>query len=126
MTYDIITVGGGLAGSALAIAMARAGKSVLVLESETSFRDRVRGELLASWGAAEAKELGIYDQLLSTCGHEEPWFDIYIGGMQVQHRNVVDTTPHQLPNLTFFHPEMQEALLREASRQARRCGGAGA
>ncbi len=114
MTYDIITVGGGLAGSALAISMARAGKSVLVLESETSFRDRVRGEQLASWGAAEANELGIYDLLLSTCGHEEPWFDIYIGGMQVQHRNLVESTPHQLPNLTFFHPEMQEALLREA------------
>lgn len=112
--YDIITVGGGLGGSALAIAMARAGKQVLVLESEEAFRDRVRGEQLAAWGAAEAKELGILDLLCSTCANEETWFDLYFGGMQVQHRNLLETTPHQLPNLTFFHPEMQEALLREA------------
>jgi menaquinone-9 beta-reductase len=43
-TYDIITVGGGLAGSALAKVMAEHGASVLVLEKETHFRDRVRGE----------------------------------------------------------------------------------
>jgi 2-polyprenyl-6-methoxyphenol hydroxylase-like FAD-dependent oxidoreductase len=112
--YDIITVGGGLGGSALAIAMARAGKRVLVLEGEESFRDRVRGEQIAAWGANEAKELGILDLLRSTCANEEVWFDFFFNGMQVQHRNLLETTPYQVPNLTFFHPEMQEALLREA------------
>lgn len=114
MSYDVITVGGGLGGSALAIAMARAGKSALVIESETAFRDRVRGEQLACWGVAEAKELGIYDTLLSSCAHEETAWNIYFGGMQVQRRDMVASTPHGVPNLTFFHPEMQEALLREA------------
>ena len=61
-TYDIITVGGGLGGSALGIAMARKGYTVLIVESETKFRDRVRGEQLATWGVAEAKELGILDR----------------------------------------------------------------
>lgn len=114
MTHDIITVGGGLGGSALAIAMARKGRSVLVLEGETQFRDRVRGEQLATWGVAEAKELGILELLLSACAHEERWWDVYFGGMQIQHRNMLETTPQQMPNLTFYHPEMQEALLREA------------
>ncbi len=114
MTYDIIAIGGGLGGSALAIAMARNGRNVLVLESETKFRDRVRGEQLTTWGTAEARELGIFDLLLSTCAHELPWWNIYVGGVQVQHRNMAETTPQQLPNLTFFHPEMQETLLREA------------
>ena len=41
-TYDIVTVGGGLGGSALAKAIAEHGARVLVLESETQFRDRVR------------------------------------------------------------------------------------
>lgn len=45
-TYDIITVGGGIAGSILARAMAEHGAKVLVLESATSFRDRVRGEAM--------------------------------------------------------------------------------
>lgn len=112
--YDMITVGGGLAGSSLAIAMAKKGHRVLVIEGEEAFKDRVRGEQLASWGGAEAKELGIYDLLLSTCANEETQWSIFFGGMQIQQRNIVETTPQQLPNLTFFHPEMQETLLREA------------
>ena len=44
-TYDIITVGGGLGGAALAKAMAEHGARVLVVERETQFKDRVRGEL---------------------------------------------------------------------------------
>jgi menaquinone-9 beta-reductase len=59
-TYDIIAVGGGLAGAALAKVMAEHGASVLVLEKETHFKDRVRGESMVSWGVTEARELGIY------------------------------------------------------------------
>lgn len=52
-TYDIITVGGGLGGSALAKAMAEHGARVLVVERETQFKDRIRGENFAPWGVAE-------------------------------------------------------------------------
>ena len=78
-SYDIITVGGGLGGSALAKAMAENGSKVLVLESTTEFTDRVRGESILSWGVAEAKELGIYETLMDSGGHEVPWWDIYAG-----------------------------------------------
>ena len=57
-TYDIITVGGGLGGSALALAMAEHGARVLVLERESHFRDRVRGEGMHAWGVPEARALG--------------------------------------------------------------------
>ena len=62
-TYDIITVGGGLGGAALAKAMAEHGARVLVLEREKQFKDRVRGESLAPWGVAETQALGLYDLL---------------------------------------------------------------
>ncbi len=52
--YDLILVGGGLGGAALAFAMARHGARVLVVEREVTFRDRVRGEGVAPWGVAEA------------------------------------------------------------------------
>src|SRR5262249_52280033 len=65
--FDVVTVGGGMGASALAIAMARSGARVLVLEKETKFRDRVRGEALAPWGVAEARKLGVADLLLNTC-----------------------------------------------------------
>ena len=49
---------------------------MLVLERETAFKDRVRGEGMTSWGCGEARELGIYDLLKSSCGHELPiWED---------------------------------------------------
>ena len=59
--FDVVTVGGGMGASVLAIVMARSGARVLVLEKETKFRDRVRGEGLVPWGVAEARELGIAD-----------------------------------------------------------------
>ena len=62
---DVVIVGGGIAGSALALVLARQGLEVTVLEQQTEYHDRVRGEVLVPWGVAEAEELGmrIYDRL---------------------------------------------------------------
>jgi 2-polyprenyl-6-methoxyphenol hydroxylase-like FAD-dependent oxidoreductase len=110
--FDLVTVGGGLGSSALAIAMARKGARDLILEKESLFRDRVRGEWLAPWGVAEARELGIAEHLLITCAKEIPWAEAGFGP-----RNLVETTPQKLPSVSFSHPEMQEALLAEAEKR---------
>lgn len=112
--YDIITIGGGLGGAALARSMAERGARVLVLERETKFKDRVRGEGMTTWGSAEARDLGIYDLLLSACGHELPFWENYVGPMRIDQRDVTSTTPQGLPTLAFYHPEMQTALLAAA------------
>lgn len=52
-------VGGGIAGAALATVLARAGVSVAVLERQTVYRDRVRGEYMPPWGVVEAKRLDL-------------------------------------------------------------------
>ncbi len=67
--YDLVIVGGGIAGGALATAMARAGRSVLVLEKTTEYPDRVRGEWIAPWGVIEVKRLGLYETLMEAGGH---------------------------------------------------------
>ena len=54
-TYDIVTVGGGLGGSALAKAMAEYGARVLVVEREKQFKDRIRGEAMLSWGSRKRR-----------------------------------------------------------------------
>jgi 2-polyprenyl-6-methoxyphenol hydroxylase-like FAD-dependent oxidoreductase len=113
--YDIIAVGGGLGGSALAKAMAEHGHRVLVLEREREFKDRVRGEWIAPWGVAEAKELGIFDLLLRECAITVDGWDSYLGEFHLGHRDFPSSTPQALPSVTFSHPEMQEALLRAAS-----------
>ena len=112
--YDVITVGGGLAGSSLAKSLAEQGMKVLVLERETAFRDRVRGEQMHPWGVAEMRQLGLYDLLLEACGHELPWLDMFVWPQQIAHRDLTATTPQQAPEFSFYHPAMQEKLAQAA------------
>lgn len=65
---DIVIVGGGIAGSALALVLARRGTNVTVLERQQDYADRVRGEYMHPWGVAEAQRLGIVDILLGAGG----------------------------------------------------------
>ena len=67
--YDLIIVGGGIGGSALATVMAQAGRSVLLLEQSRVYEDRVRGEWIAPWGVDEVKRVGLYDLLVGAGGH---------------------------------------------------------
>lgn len=113
--YDIITVGGGLGGSAIAAAMAGSGASVLVLEATSKFQDRVRGESVLPWGVAEARELGIYDALLEAGAHELPWWTEYRGPEIAMRRNLAETTRQRLPAIGIYHPTMQEALIERAA-----------
>jgi 2-polyprenyl-6-methoxyphenol hydroxylase-like FAD-dependent oxidoreductase len=107
--FDIVTIGGGMAASAFGASMAKRGARVLILEKELKFRDRVRGEYLTPWGAAEARELGLYNALLETCATELPNIDMGFGP-----RPLRETTPQRLAGVSFHHPEMQETLLAQA------------
>src|SRR5437870_13327110 len=73
--YDVITVGGGLGGAALAKVLAEQGKRVLVIERETQFKDRIRGEWIAPWGVAESQKIGLHRTLLERCACETPFFE---------------------------------------------------
>lgn len=115
-SYDLIVVGGGLAGASLAISMVRQGAKVLVLERTQQFRDRIRGEGMHTWGVAEARALGIYDFLSETCAHEARYWATYSGSTLVRRRDLVETTPNRSAAVNFYHPDMQEALLRAASK----------
>jgi 2-polyprenyl-6-methoxyphenol hydroxylase-like FAD-dependent oxidoreductase len=96
--------------------MAAKGARVLVLERETQFKDRVRGEFLTSWGVAEAKALGIFDLLVEDVAHQIPWVDFYSRTNLDVHRDILTTTPSQLPCLSFYHPAMQEVVLAAATK----------
>lgn len=115
-TYDVLIVGGGIAGSALGRAMAQAGAHALIIEREATFRDRIRGEVLLPWGSVEAKALGIYDLLLATCGLESPREIFYRDGERTAPRDFLTSTPQGTCVLSFFHPAMQEVLATEAER----------
>jgi choline dehydrogenase-like flavoprotein len=91
--YDIITIGGGLGGAALAKTMAEHGARVLVLESELHFKDRIRGEVMMSWGVADAKALGIYECMKAAGGVEVEYGE--------QSQNGGDPVRRHLPTSTI-------------------------
>ena len=65
---DVIVVGGGIAGSAVASVLAVAGVDVLLLDTATEYRDRVRGEYLQPWGVAEMLRMQLETVLLEAGG----------------------------------------------------------
>jgi 2-polyprenyl-6-methoxyphenol hydroxylase-like FAD-dependent oxidoreductase len=114
MNYDAITVGGGLAGSTFAVALARAGHKVLILEREIQFKDRVRGENMLPWGVAAARRLGLVDVLLEAGGHQPRFWITYMSGKPAANRDLHVTTAHGEVSLNIYHPSMQEVLLGRA------------
>jgi 2-polyprenyl-6-methoxyphenol hydroxylase-like FAD-dependent oxidoreductase len=114
-SYDLAIAGGGLSGAALAINMVQHGARVLVIERETKFKDRVRGEVMFPWGYAEAHALGVAKRLAEAGGHHLNWVETYVASGLVENREVIPSTIHQLPFLACYHPAMQESLLNAAA-----------
>lgn len=111
--YDIITVGGGLGGSGLGKAMAESGYRVLVLERETEFKDRVRGEIISPWGLYDAQALGLdaafYEAGANRCNEIMLEF-----GFPTPVAPFSEGNEWGLAALCFYHPAMQEAVLQAA------------
>ncbi|OKI00945.1 monooxygenase [Streptomyces sp. CB02923] len=74
--FEAVIVGGGIAGSALAAALAGDGHEVLLLERQTVYRDKVRGEVINCWGVAELIELGLEECILKAGG---TYVDRFVG-----------------------------------------------
>ena len=113
--YDVVVVGGGIAGSCLAGVLARGGLSVLLLEHEAAFRDRVRGELTWPWGVAESRRAGldIVQQTASAVPLRSltPWE----GGVVAEPDWAVPAA--DTPGLGFLHPRFQEVAFAWAAAQ---------
>src|SRR5215470_8278963 len=80
-TAEVVIVGAGVAGGAIATALARRGTAVLLLEKSRAHEDRVRGEYLVPWGVDEARRLGLLDVLIAAGGHYTPLHVPYSEGI---------------------------------------------
>lgn len=120
MKYDLIIIGGGIGGSALAGTMARAGWSVLLLERQAQYDDRVRGEWIAPWGVAEVRRLGLYDLLMSAGGHHITSHVTYDESLPPALCEEAPTPLGILPDipgpLCIGHPHHCETLFHDARR----------
>lgn len=118
--YDVIIVGGGIAGSGLATVLARAGRSVLVLERTEQFRDVVRGEWIAPWGVVEARRTGLYDVLAGVSQHHLPYHVEYGEGIDpaeadAQKLDLRAFLPGVPGPLAIGHPNACQALFDAAA-----------
>ncbi|MGE5110520.1 MAG: FAD-dependent oxidoreductase [Acidobacteriaceae bacterium] len=114
MSYDLIVIGGGVTGSALASRMASSGARVLIVEREEKFHDRIRGEALQPWGVAEVHKLGIAEPLRSAT-QEMFHFEQILNGQHAFRRELVPTTMCAQPMWSFYHPKAQDILISYAA-----------
>ena len=115
-TGDVIIVGAGILGSAIAVAFARRSRSVILLEKSLKEPDRIVGELLQPGGVAALEKLGLRECLeeIDACvvkGYEV----IYYGqGVEIPYPENT-ASKGQRPEGRSFHHGRFIRRLREAA-----------
>lgn len=112
---DVVIVGSGIAGGALATVLAAGGIQVLTLERQAEYRDHVRGEILWPWGVGLAQQLGVERILLGAGATVVPGLDLYDEGTCDPLRIEVDKSFTGVEgSLNIAHPRACSALAEAA------------
>ncbi|WP_246833172.1 NAD(P)/FAD-dependent oxidoreductase [Williamsia sp. 1138] len=120
MKADIVVIGGGIGGCALAARMATAGLAVTVLEREPMYRDMVRGEAMVPWGFLEAVELGVAEAVLEAEGASvitrmTPYDEtLTVEQARRRSKDLSASVPGAPGVIGVGHPELREALANSA------------
>ena len=116
-TRDVAIVGGGVAGSALAIVLRHNGVGVDLIERSAAFRDRIRGETIHPWGASELRRLGLYNLVIDRAQAQPQllWQTYRDRQAQTPYR-WTDDFPNAPNGLGVNHVALQDALIDEAAQ----------
>lgn len=117
---DIAIIGGGIAGTSLAIVLQRAGISTVLVEREAAYRDRVRGEACHPWGVQELHNLGLASFIDQIGGVELPHWTRYREREIELEFAWSDAFAGVYPEIGFSHPALQEALWQGAAEAGAR------
>lgn len=116
---DVVIVGGGIAGSAMAVVLARSGLNIVMLEKTLVHQDVVRGEWMAPWGVVAANALDLTPLYMKHGAHR---IDRHIGyseffsHAEAEERTmqILDMCPER--PLCLGHPRACDVLNEEAVR----------
>lgn len=129
---DVVVVGAGIAGASIAAVLARGGVEVLLLERQPEYRDRVRGEYVATWGVLEARALGLEEVIRSTravdARYSVPYDELFAPAAAEAARSDRSTFfPGVQGPLCASHPgacrALAEAAVRSGAEQVRAVAG---
>ena len=112
---EVVIAGAGVAGSSMAIVLARLGIAVLLLEKSSVHVDRIRGESVTPWGVEEAQKLELLEILLMAGGHFASRLVLYGEGVSPEAAratalNLATLVLNVPGSLKIGHPRMCEAL----------------
>jgi squalene monooxygenase len=113
---DVIVAGGGVAGAAVAAAMASLDYRVLVVEPGLDNTKRLAGELIHPPGVAALRELGLASALEKAGAVPVRGFVVFPGGHESNHILPYSEGGTKHAGLAIEHATMTEALLASLSK----------
>ncbi|KAK5150320.1 hypothetical protein LTR04_006832 [Oleoguttula sp. CCFEE 6159] len=114
---DVVVIGAGILGCALAVALGNQGRSVILLERSLKQPDRIVGELLQPGGVAALERLGLRDCLEDIDAIKVEGYEVIYYGEEVRipYPAAADDTEKKRPEGRSFHHGRFIQRLREAA-----------
>ncbi|KAI9758735.1 MAG: hypothetical protein M4579_002838 [Chaenotheca gracillima] len=114
---DVVVVGAGILGCAVAVALGKQGRSVLLLEKDLREPNRIVGELLQPGGVAALEKLGLRDCLEDIDAIRVEGYEVIYFGQRVPipYPANADATDRKRPEGRSFHHGRFIRKLREAA-----------
>ncbi|KAJ5688950.1 squalene monooxygenase [Penicillium macrosclerotiorum] len=112
---DVVIIGAGVLGCALAVALGRQGRSVILLEASLKEPDRIVGELLQPGGVNALEQLGLRDCLEGIDAIDVTGYYVSYGGSPVEMEYPKETPSAARPIGRAFHHGRFVMKLREAA-----------
>lgn len=112
---DVAIIGGGIAGSSLAIVLRRAGLDIALIEREADFRDRIRGEAIHPWGVDEVHALGMRDLLDRAGAISLPYWTRYRNAEAGHPYAWNEDFPESPGGISVNHVALQNTLIEAAA-----------